>query len=212
MSEIIFLFLNSYPHRSKTPPHNIIYIKDQRVSQLLAHITLLLPALLLPHLHLVAPVPLCYGVVIFYCGKCISDTQFYERIKLFAQAEKYQPDSGYVTKTPVRVIHLYTLAQIVVVVMLTICLTAPYSPLLLPLVMLIILGARNVLMPNILYEYFLHSLEDSVSPPLLSPPPMCEPSIKAFGEELTKVNGGICLFVLNILILCYIVIFFKTLF
>ena len=62
-----------------------------------------LSAFILNHLHWLIPLPLCWGVILFYGGICITNSHLYERFKILFQAEKYHPEAHYVTSTPSKV-------------------------------------------------------------------------------------------------------------
>ncbi|KAL5267330.1 hypothetical protein ACHWQZ_G004393 [Mnemiopsis leidyi] len=182
----ILLHLLSQPSVTN---EDMLYVKEQRATLTLSSLAVVVPCILAYKLHVIVPVPVCWGVILFYSFLSLRHTQLFERCKILLQSEKYHPEKEYVANTPQKVINSYTVLQIVLTLVLVVVLVTPYACSGLPIVLTILILLRRRLLPLVMYEDQLTLLEDTTSP---APAPMSpSPSlsnIAEFSEEVSKLT------------------------
>ncbi|EDV26845.1 uncharacterized protein TRIADDRAFT_54168 [Trichoplax adhaerens] len=95
----------------------LVEVKEQRVSNLLIHIMIGASLFLTDVLRLI-PIPVLYGVFLYMGFTSLNGVQLIERIKMLIMPSKYHPETIFVRNVPTRKIHLFTLVQIVCIVVL----------------------------------------------------------------------------------------------
>ncbi|XP_024084063.1 band 3 anion transport protein isoform X3 [Cimex lectularius] len=106
----------SRTHAPGEKPH-IIEVKEQRVSALLVSILVGLSVLMSPLLRLV-PMSVLFGVFLYMGISSINGIQFFERCRLFFMPVKHHPQSAYVRRVQTLKMHLFTLIQLLCLVVL----------------------------------------------------------------------------------------------
>lgn len=89
----------------------IIHVRENRVSGLLIHILIGFSLLALPLLKL-TPMAVLYGLFLYMGVVSIRGNQFFERLCLLVMDKDLYPQTHYLRRTPVRVIHQFTLIQL----------------------------------------------------------------------------------------------------
>jgi sodium bicarbonate transporter 10 len=113
-------------------------VREQRVSNLLVFITVGLSVLLTPILRHV-PMPVLYGVFLYMGFSALMRMDLFQRILLLFMPLKYQPDRGYLRSVPLRRVHLFTLIQVMCLVLLWIIKSMQSTAILFPLMVCIYL-------------------------------------------------------------------------
>lgn len=90
----------------------IIHVRENRVSSLFIHVLIGLSLLLLPALTVI-PMAVLYGLFLFMGVVSMAGNQFFERINLWPMDPALYPTTHYIRKVPLRVIHRFTLLQLV---------------------------------------------------------------------------------------------------
>ncbi|XP_033761827.1 sodium bicarbonate cotransporter 3-like isoform X1 [Pecten maximus] len=92
-------------------------IREQRVTALFIGILSGLAVLITPVLKMI-PMPVLYGVFLYMGFSALRGMQFVDRLFLFFQPVKYQPDLPYIRHVPLWRIHMFTIIQILCLVIL----------------------------------------------------------------------------------------------
>jgi sodium bicarbonate transporter 10 len=107
-------------------------VREQRVSNLLVFITVGLSVLLTPILRHV-PMPVLYGVFLYMGFSALMRMELFQRILLFFMPLKYQPDHRYLRVVPLMRVHLFTLIQVMCLVLLWVIKSMKSTAILFPL-------------------------------------------------------------------------------
>lgn len=115
---------------------HIIHVRENRVSGLLIHILIGLSLLALPLLKL-TPMAVLYGLFLYMGVVSIRGNQFWERLCLLLMDKDLYPQTHYVRRVRVSVIHRFTLVQLAALILLWVINLMPYAVLRLLFPMLI---------------------------------------------------------------------------
>ncbi|XP_014270273.1 band 3 anion transport protein isoform X3 [Halyomorpha halys] len=106
----------SRTHAPGEKPH-IIEVKEQRLSALLVSTLIGLSVLMSPLLRLV-PMAVLFGVFLYMGISSINGIQFFERCRLFFMPVKHHPRVAYVRRVQTLKMHLFTMIQLMCLVIL----------------------------------------------------------------------------------------------
>jgi len=95
----------------------ILSVRENRVSALLIHLMIGASILLLPLIQAI-PMEVLFGLFLFMGFSTLNGTDFFARVRLWITDRNQYPQTHYVRKVPHRVIHLFTLIQVLALVAL----------------------------------------------------------------------------------------------
>lgn len=107
-------------------PH-LIEVKEQRVTNVIIHLLIGVSVFLAPVLRLI-PVAVLFGVFIFLGVSSMSHLQLCERTKLLIISPSHHPDLNYVRNVSTTKMHIFTIVQIICVVILFATKLSPAAP------------------------------------------------------------------------------------
>uniref|UniRef100_UPI00358E7933 electroneutral sodium bicarbonate exchanger 1-like isoform X2 n=1 Tax=Myxine glutinosa TaxID=7769 RepID=UPI00358E7933 len=90
------------------------------------------------------PMPVLYGVFLYMGVSSLKGIQFFDRLKLFAMPAKHQPDFIYLRHVPLRKVHLFTLIQLLCLVLLWAIKTTP-AAIVFPMMVLALVFVRKLM-------------------------------------------------------------------
>ena len=122
----------------------IIHVCETRVSGLLIHILIGLSLLALPLLQL-TPKAVLYGLFLYMGVVSIRGNQFFERLCLLLMVKDLYPQTHYIRRTPVNVIHKFTLIQLAALVTLWFINLMPKVGICFPLLIALLVPLRFLL-------------------------------------------------------------------
>ena len=96
---------------------HILHVRENRLTGMSIHLLIGLSLLLLPLLKFV-PLAVLFGLFLYMGIVSMKGNQFFERLSLWATDPDMYPSSHYVRRVPRRVIHLFTVLQLVCLVVL----------------------------------------------------------------------------------------------
>ncbi|XP_061447357.1 band 3 anion transport protein isoform X2 [Rhineura floridana] len=132
-------------------------VKEQRVTGLLVAILVGLSILMEPILKLI-PLAVLFGIFLYMGVTSLNGIQLYDRILLLLKPPKYHPDEPYVRKVKTLRMHIFTLTQIVCLVLLWVVKSTPAS-LALPFLLILTVPLRRFLLPLYFSELELKCLD-----------------------------------------------------
>ncbi len=100
-----------------TKQEQIIHVRENRVTGVVIHILIGLTLLALPLLEYV-PMAALYGIFLFMGFMSLRGVQFIERLTLWLMDSTMYPINHYTRRVPIRTIHLFTLVQLLCLVVL----------------------------------------------------------------------------------------------
>ncbi|XP_059086432.1 electrogenic sodium bicarbonate cotransporter 1-like isoform X2 [Tigriopus californicus] len=118
-------------------------VREQRVTGVLVFLLTGLSVKLAPILKFI-PMPVLYGVLMYMGIASLRGMQFIDRLGLLFMPPKYQPDYSYLRHVPLNKVHLFTLIQIIGLVLLWVIKSTPAS-LIFPLMVLALVGLRKLM-------------------------------------------------------------------
>jgi len=161
-------------------------VREQRVSNLLIFSTVGLSVLMTPMLSHV-PMPVLYGVFLYMGFSALLRMELFGRILLFFMPVKYQPEHKYLREVPVARVHLYTLIQILCLVVLWVIKSIKSTSILFPLMLVVMMVVRKLL-DFVFTEKELLALDDPL-PDSLSPKPTVRKESQTSNNNPTNPNG-----------------------
>jgi len=119
-------------------------VREQRVSNLLVFTTVGFSVLLTPVLRFV-PMPVLYGVFLYMGFSALMRMELFQRILLFFMPSKHQPDHRFLRTVPLRRVHLFTLIQLMCLVLLWVIKSMKSTAILFPLMLVVMMVVRKLL-------------------------------------------------------------------
>ena len=110
--------------RGDTREEEVIHVNENRVTPLAIHLLIGGTLLVLPWLEYI-PMACLYGVFLYMGFVSLRGIQFIDRIKYWLMDSKLYPVNHYTRRVPARVIHLFTLVQLICLVVLCIINLSP---------------------------------------------------------------------------------------
>jgi len=105
----------------------IMHVAENRISPLVIHLLLGATLLVLPLLQYV-PMAALYGIFLYMGFVSLKGVQFIERLSFWLMDSSLYPINHYTRRVPTRTIHLFTLCQLVCLILLCIINVNPYKP------------------------------------------------------------------------------------
>ena len=141
----------------------VVRVRETRVTTLAANILVLLSMLLIPDPLQYISVPALYGVLLFIAISSLGDFQFWGRILLLFTEQNLYPAVHYVRKVPQKVIHTFTLLQLLQLgVLCGLSFSGiAYLKMLFPFIIISLMPIRNLLIPKLIKEAHLNALDGS---------------------------------------------------
>jgi len=102
----------------------VIHVQENRVTGLAIHILIALSLLVLPLLNVV-PMAVLYGVFLYMGVVSLSGNQFFERLTLWLTDPGLYPRAHYLRQAPTKVIHRFTLVQLLCLIALCVITLSP---------------------------------------------------------------------------------------
>uniref|UniRef100_A0A8D1EPB8 Anion exchange protein n=2 Tax=Sus scrofa TaxID=9823 RepID=A0A8D1EPB8_PIG len=141
-------------------------VKEQRISGLLVAVLVGLSILMGPILSHI-PLAVLFGIFLYMGVTSLSGIQLFDRILLLFKPSKYHPDIPYAKRVRTWRMHLYTLTQIICLVVLWTVKFFPSTSLALPFVLILTVPLRLFLLPLIFRKLELQCLDADDAKPNL---------------------------------------------
>ena len=102
----------------------VIHVQENRVTGLAIHVLIALSLLVIPLLKVV-PMAVLYGVFLYMGVVSLTGNQFFERLTLWLTDPELYPRTHYLRQAPTKVIHRFTLVQLVCLIVLCVITLSP---------------------------------------------------------------------------------------
>ena len=119
-------------------------VLEQRVTQLLIFSTIGISVFLVPILKLI-PMPVLYGIFLYMGASSLNGLQFVDRLLIMLMPLKYQPDLPFLRKVPIKRVHIFTMVQLVCLVLLWVIKSVKQTKMLFPVMLVVLIGIRKLL-------------------------------------------------------------------
>ncbi|XP_063675729.1 solute carrier family 4 member 11-like isoform X2 [Bolinopsis microptera] len=139
----------------------IVYVRETRLTTLVAHIFIGASVLMIPYPLNLIPIPVLYGLFVFLAVTSLGELQIWERFVLIFTEQSLYPPFHYVRKVPQKIIHCFTLLQMMQLTAL--CLVSfgnsAYLKMLFPFIIVSLIPIREWVLPKIISKRHLLALD-----------------------------------------------------
>ena len=139
----------------------IVYVRETRLTTLVAHILIGASVLMIPYPLNLIPIPVLYGLFVFLAVTSLGELQIWERFVLIFTEQSLYPPFHYVRKVPQKIIHCFTLLQMMQLTAL--CLVSfgnsAYLKMLFPFIIVSLIPIREWVLPKIISKRHLLALD-----------------------------------------------------
>lgn len=139
----------------------IVQVKETRLTSLTANIFIGVSVLMLPIPLQWIPKPVLYGLFLYIALTSIDGNQMCDRMALLLKEQTSYPPTHYIRKVPQRKIHYFTFLQIMQ--LLVLCTFGmyplPYTKMIFPLLMTLLIPIRNHVLPRIIEAKYLDIMD-----------------------------------------------------
>ncbi|CAK8694686.1 unnamed protein product [Clavelina lepadiformis] len=139
----------------------IVKVRETRLTSILSHILIGLSIFLLPYMQYWIPVAVLQGLFLFLGLTSFNGNQMFDRMMLlFTEGSSYPPNH-YVRKVPQRILHLFTLCQVIQLVIVAFFGFAEqyYLKMIFPVIILLLLPIRHKVLPWFIERKYLAVLD-----------------------------------------------------
>ena len=140
---------------------NIVRVRETRLTNLFSQIMIAASVLLVPYPLNIIPIPVLYGLFTFLAITALRDLQLWERMILIFTEQSLYPPSHYVRKVPQKIIHCFTLLQLLQLgALCAVSFTgSAYLKMIFPVVIFLLMPLREKLLPKVISERHLSALD-----------------------------------------------------
>nr|XP_026692294.1 sodium bicarbonate transporter-like protein 11 isoform X2 [Ciona intestinalis] len=138
----------------------IVKVRETRITSIVSHVLIGLSLLFVPVLQYV-PIAVLQGLFLYLGFSSFSGNQMFDRMMLiFTEGSSYPPNH-YVRKVPQRKLHLFTLIQVLGLVIVSVFgfVDLYYMKMIFPVIILLLLPIRHKLLPKIIERKYLAILD-----------------------------------------------------
>ncbi|XP_065203094.1 sodium bicarbonate cotransporter 3 isoform X2 [Planococcus citri] len=119
-------------------------VREQRVTHVLIFTMIGLSVLITPLLRHI-PMPVLYGVFLYMGVASLKGLQFFDRILIIFMPAKYQPDHMFLRQVPLKRVHLFTIIQLICLIILWVIKSVKSTSILFPLMLVVMIALRKAL-------------------------------------------------------------------
>lgn len=119
-------------------------VREQRVTQLCIFTLVGLSVFFTPVLKLI-PMPVLFGVFLYMGVSSLKGSQLFDRILILFMPQKYQPDLTFLRHVPTTRVHLFTLVQVICLILLWVIKSYKPTSIAFPLMLVVMIGVRKLL-------------------------------------------------------------------
>jgi len=140
----------------------VVNVRETRVTSIVCHVLIWICALcLMPSPLNYIPIPVLYGLFLFLAIVALDEFELWERMLLVFTEQNSYPPTHYIRKVPQKVVHSFTLIQVLqLAVLCAISFSGyPYLKMLFPLFLALMIPIRLKLVPKMIQEKYLKTLD-----------------------------------------------------
>ncbi|CBY35433.1 unnamed protein product [Oikopleura dioica] len=139
------------------------FVRESRVSGVLAHILIGFSLFAIPTPLTSIPKPVLDGLFLFLGLSGLAGSQLWERMLLIITEQSAYPPNHYIRRVPQKSIHLFTLCQFLMLLVLGIIgfYPYPYLKMVFPIIILLLMPARHFLIPKIVPEKYCQAMDNA---------------------------------------------------
>ncbi|CAB3410439.1 unnamed protein product [Caenorhabditis bovis] len=140
----------------------IVNVRETRLATLLAHIAFIpIYFFLVPYITQFIPTSIFNGVFLFMAFSSLTGNEFWERILLIFTEQRAYPPTHYIRQVPQRIIHKFTIIEIVQLVILLAVGFAqwPYLEMIYPIIIGLFVPFRHFVLPLFIRRDYLEAID-----------------------------------------------------
>lgn len=138
----------------------IVRVRETRLTAIFSHILIGLSLLILNYLAYI-PTPVLYGLFLYVGVTALYGNQLFERIMLLITEQSAYPPNHYIRRVPQRTIHLFTVLQLMQ--LLVLCAFGftpyPYLKMFFPVLIFTLIPLRHKVIPRLIRQKFLKAID-----------------------------------------------------
>ncbi|XP_060064825.1 solute carrier family 4 member 11-like [Ylistrum balloti] len=138
----------------------IVKVRETRLTAILSHILIGLSLLILDILAFI-PTPVLYGLFLYVGVTSLDGNQMFERIMLLFTEQSAYPPNHYIRRVPQRKMHLFTLLQLLQLIVL--CgfgfVPYPYLKMFFPVLIFLLIPLRHKVIPHVIEHKYLKAMD-----------------------------------------------------
>ncbi|KAH3842166.1 hypothetical protein DPMN_115661 [Dreissena polymorpha] len=138
----------------------IVKVRETRLTAIFSSILIGLSLLFLSVLSYI-PTPVLYGMFLYIAVTALTGNQMFERLLLLITEQSAYPPNHYIRRVPQRMMHFFTLLQLVQ--LLVLCgfgfAPYPYLKMFFPVIIFILIPIRQKVIPMIVQQKYLHAMD-----------------------------------------------------
>lgn len=139
----------------------VVRVRETRLTGIISHVMIGLSMLLLPYPLSYIPAPVLDGLFLYVAITALFGNQLFDRILLFITEQSAYPPNHYIRRVPQRQIHVFTVIQLVQ--LLVLCIFGfspiPYMKMVFPILIMLLMPVRHKLVPRIISQKYLKALD-----------------------------------------------------
>ncbi|XP_053399229.1 solute carrier family 4 member 11-like isoform X2 [Mercenaria mercenaria] len=138
----------------------IVKVRETRLTAIFSHILIGLSLLILPVLSYI-PTPVLYGLFLYIAVTALTGNQMFERIMLLITEQSAYPPNHYIRRVPQRMMHFFTLLQLIQLAVLCVFgfTPYPYLKMFFPILIFILIPLRQKIIPKIIQQKYLNAMD-----------------------------------------------------
>ncbi|XP_060581235.1 solute carrier family 4 member 11-like [Ruditapes philippinarum] len=138
----------------------IVRVRETRLTSIFSNVMIGLSLLILPVLSYI-PTPVLYGLFLYIAVTALTGNQLFERIMLLITEQSAYPPNHYIRRVPQRMMHFFTLLQLIQLAVLCAFGFAPYPYLKMffPVLIFILIPLRQKVIPKIVQQKYLNAMD-----------------------------------------------------
>lgn len=139
----------------------VVRVRETRLTGIISHIMIGLSMLLLPYPLSYIPAPVLDGLFLYVAFTALYGNQMFDRILLFFTEQSAYPPNHYIRRVPQRKVHVFTVIQLLQ--LLVLCVFGfspiPYMKMVFPVLIMFLMPIRHKLVPKVIEPKYLKALD-----------------------------------------------------
>ena len=139
----------------------IVYVRETRLTTFFSNVMIGLSLFMFPYPLNLIPIPVLYGLFLFLAVTSLGEFQMWERFVLIFTEQNLYPPIHYVRRVPQKIIHCFTLIQLIQ--LFGLCMVSfggsAYLKMFFPFCIIMLLPIREKILPKMISDRYLEALD-----------------------------------------------------
>lgn len=140
----------------------IVKVRETRLTSIFSSILIALSLLILPVLSFI-PIPVLNGLFLYIAITALTGNQLFERIILLITEQSAYPPNHYIRRVPQRIIHFFTILQLIQLAVLCVFgfTPYPYMKMFFPIIIFLLIPLRQKIIPKVVQQKYLFAMDST---------------------------------------------------